>query len=376
MKLLTVNWRDIRNPLAGGAEVHLHEIQRRLADAGHAVVQLATSFDGAAPEETVDGVRVVRRGGEYNANFVLRRAARRLLAEGDFDAVVEDINKIPFFLPTVTRLPVLGVVPHLFGTTVFRETNPLFALYVWFWEWWIPWVYRRARFMAISPSTKDDLVARRIPAERIEVVYCGLDGEVYSRAKKPERFPDPTVIHLGRLRRYKSVDVAIRAFELVRARLPRARMIVVGDGPDRPRLEKLVRRAGLERSVSFPGYLPQGEKVDLLHRVHVCLNPSPKEGWGLTVIEASACGVPVVASRRPGLRDSVRHGETGFLVPYGDPGSFAERTLELLGDLELRDRMGENAIAYAASFSWDEAARRTLEILGTLVGESRGDDGR
>lgn len=366
MKILTVNWRDIDNPYAGGAEVHLHEIQRRLVTRGHQVTQLATSFEGGAAEAEIDGVRVLRKGNEYTANFVLRGLAQRVLASGDFDVVVEDINKIPFFLPTVSRRPVLAVIPHLFGSTVFRETNPLFALYVWFWEWWIPVIYKGSRFMVISPSTRDDLVSRRIPREDIDVVYCGLDQASYSRKNKPERFTNPTVIHVGRLRKYKSVEIVLEAFDEIRKELPAAKLLIVGDGPDLGRLRKIAKRLRIESSVSFLGHLPHSEKVDLLYRSHVFLNPSPKEGWGLTVIEANACGVPVVASDRPGLKDSVRHGETGFLVPFGDRRAFAERGLEVLRDNELRDNLARKAVEHANSFSWDQAAAETEELLEEL----------
>ncbi len=129
----------------------------------------------------------------------------------------------------------------------------------------------------------------------------------------------------SRLRRYKSTDVAIRAFDLIRDDVPDARMLVMGRGPDEGRLRRLVGRLGLEDPVSFTGHPALDELVDTLHRAQVFLNPSPKEGWGLTVVEANQCGVPVIASDRPGLRDSVRDGQTGLLVPYGDPRAMAKR---------------------------------------------------
>jgi glycosyltransferase involved in cell wall biosynthesis len=350
--------------MAGGAEVHLHEILRRLAAAGHEVTWLAAAYPGGAAEEVAaDGIRYRRRGDWRVANLVLPLLLRDELRRRRYDVVLDDINKIPFYAPLHTSLPVLAVVPHLFGATIYRETNPLVATYVFGAELPVPWVYRRCLFMVISQSTAEDLQHRGVRPDRIEVVECGMDHERYVREDPPPRDPQPTLIHLGRLRRYKSVDVAIRALVRIRQTLPGAVLNLVGDGPDRPRLESLVRRLGLQDAVRFLGFRPREEIVDLLYRTHLFLNPSPKEGWGLTVIEANECGVPVVASRRPGLIDSVRDGETGFLARYGDSEDFAQKALLLLTDPPRWRACSENAVRWARSFSWDEAARRTEALL-------------
>jgi glycosyltransferase involved in cell wall biosynthesis len=366
MKICAVNWRDIRNPDAGGAEVHLHEILSRLVAWGHEATQISAGWPGCLPEETIDGVLVFRRGRWYDANVALHLFARRHFAHRRYDVVLEDINKLPFFMPLASAAPVLAVVPHLFGTTAFRETNPAIASIVWLFERFIPAVFRRNEFMVISPSTKDDLVARGIDERRITVVFCGLDHGRY-RDLGLARFPDPVIVHLGRLRKYKSVEVALRAMRRVRDRLPSAKLVVVGDGPHRPALEREAARLGLGDAVEFRGHLPAAELVEFLNRSHLLVNPSPKEGWGLTVVEAGACGVPVVASDRPGLRDSVRHGETGLLVPYGDDGAFAEAAIRILEDRELWRRLSRGAMERVKELTWERCARETLDLLERIA---------
>ncbi len=356
LDLVALNWRDIRNPEAGGAEVHLHEILKRMVARGHRATLFATRFAGAPAEEAVDGIRVIRRGAWWNANFVLPLAARAHLRRDPASLIIEDINKIPFFMPWFTRLPVMPVIPHLFGTTVFRETNPVFASYVYLWERLIPRVYRGCRFVVISPSTRDDLVARGVPAGNVDVVLCGLDHERYRVIPGAGRDEHPTLVHLGRARRYKAIDVVIRAFVRVREAMANARLLIIGDGPELPALRELARRLGLGDAVEFAGHMPAGDIVLALNRCHVVLNASPKEGWGLTVVEANACGVPVVGSDSPGLRDSIRDGETGFLVPPGDSDAFANRALELLRDDALRARMSQAALSWAGSLTWDRTA--------------------
>jgi len=98
--------------------------------------------------------------------------------------VVEDVNKLPLFLPQLTRLPFCAIVPHLFGTTVFAEASWPVAAIVWAAERPIPWGYRRAAFHAISESTRDDLVRRGVPRERITVIYPGVDAAWYCPTRR------------------------------------------------------------------------------------------------------------------------------------------------------------------------------------------------
>jgi glycosyltransferase involved in cell wall biosynthesis len=364
VRILALNWRDRVDPMAGGAEVHLHEILRRLVQRGHQVTWLCCSYPGAAAEEIADdGIRYRRRGHWAFTNFSVIPLLRDELKRNPYDVVLEDINKVPFYAPLFTKLPVLAVIPHLFGRTVFRETNPAFATYVWLSEQPLSWIYRNCWFEAISDSTREDLVHRGVKREQIEVVHCGMDHDRYVLDDPPARASAPRIVHLGRLRRYKSVDVVIDALARIREVFADAELDVIGDGPDRPRLIEYAASHGLADAVHFRGHLPRTEIVETLYRSHLFLNPSPKEGWGLTVIEANECGVPVVASRRPGLVDSVRDGETGLLADYGDPEDFANKALSLLTDPPLWRMMSENAVRWARSFSWDDAALETERML-------------
>ncbi len=324
---------------------------------------LCSSFPNAKPSEEIDGIETVRAGTWWNANFILPYKYVTDLRPRGYDLILEDINKLPFFTPLYARCPVVAVVPHLFGTTVFRETNVPFALYVWSYELFIPLVYRKVPFIAISESTRDDLVARGIPGSNVHLVHCGMDHGTYSYDPGVQKSEAPTVVFLGRLRKYKGVHILLRAMQLVREKVPGARLVVVGDGPYKASLEKLAAKLGLAGAVTFTGHVPPDEKVRLLRTAHCAASPSPKEGWGLTVVEANACGTPVVASRSPGLRDSVRDGETGFLVRHGDHVELAGRIVELLRDKDLRERMSAAAVRWAGGFTWKRCATSCAELL-------------
>ena len=374
MRILLVNWNDRQNPHAGGAEIHLHEIFGRLAHDGHHIDLITSGWPGAAAEVDLDSMRVRRVGGRHSFALFARGAVRRALKRtgtSGYDVVVEDINKLPLYLPTVTSLPFCAVVPHLFGTTAFAEASWPMAAAVWTAERGIPWVYRRAGFHVISNSTKDDLVARGIPAERIEVIYPGIDAVWYRPDPQVSRAAQATFLYVGRLKRYKGMDIALRALALARSRGVGAELEIVGEGDDRPRLEALARRLGLEPAVRFLGYVSEEEKRRRLRAAWAVVFPSPKEGWGISNVEAAACGTPALASDSPGLRETVRHGETGFLVPHGDVPALAERMSALARDRQLVERLGSAARAFALPLTWDRAALATTAQLERLITRRR-----
>lgn len=363
MNLIAFNWRDPRHPEAGGAELHLFEILRRAVRDGDRVTWLAERFAGSAEEEGVEGIRVCRAGSWYNAHLALASLYRRRFRGERYDLVLEDINKVPFFTPCYAGAPVLAIVPHLFGTTVFREASPPMAAIVWAHESLIPIVYGRTPFLAISESTREDLARRGVAAGRVSVVRCGLDGSAYRVTRPPESRTAPAIAFLGRLRKYKGVQHLLRAIPAVRAAVPDATLRIVGDGPYRAKLERLAASLGLAPHVAFLGAVSHDAKVAALNEAQIAVAPSPKEGWGLTVVEANACGVPVVASRSPGLIESVRDGETGLLVPHGDSAALSAALIRLLTRRDERLRMAEAARRWAATFDWEVCYRESRAVM-------------
>lgn len=356
MRLLVVNWQDRENPQAGGAELHLHEIFGRLAAAGHEVTLLCGGWPGCPPEVSLDGMRVVRVGTRYTFPFLVHGVWRERFAGTGVEVVVEDINKVPLFTPRWGQVPVVGVVPHLFGGTVFQEAPIPLAALVWLAERPIPMVYRGVPFQVISESTADDLAARGIPRDSIEVIYCGIDTTHFTPLPSA-RAEQPTFAYLGRLKRYKRVDLVIRAF--ARLALPQARLEIGGAGEHRPALERLAASLDLGGRVRFLGRITEEEKLSLLRRAWAMVFTSPKEGWGITNLEAAACGTPVIGSDSPGIRESIRHGETGFLVPHGDVASLATAMRQVSEAPSLVATLGTAGRRFAEQFTWDRAARET-----------------
>jgi len=356
MKIIAINWQDLENPLGGGAETHLHEILERLVSYGHEVVLLCGGWAGCPPRATRNGVEIHRVGTRQSFPFLVRAYWEQHLKSRDFDVLVEDVNKVPLYTTRWGAKKVVAVVPHLFGGAAFQELNPVLAAAVWLSERPLPWIYRDVPFQAISESTGDDLVARGIPRDLVKVIPPGVSFDHYT-PDASQRAPRPTFAYLGRLKKYKGVDLVIRAFA---AGAPAdATLEIAGAGDYRPALEALVSSLALGPRVRFLGFVTEAEKLALLRRAWAVALASPKEGWGLTNVEAEACGTPVVASDSPGIRESVRHGETGFLTPHGDVPAMAAAFARLSASPALVAEMGARARTFAESFTWERCARAT-----------------
>jgi glycosyltransferase involved in cell wall biosynthesis len=368
--MLVINWMDLANPLAGGAEVQLVELFTRFVARGDRVTLLSSGFQGAKREDNYQGIRIIRSGTRTTFNFTVPRLVRHLDRLEHFDLIVEDINKVPFFTPLYSKKPLLIIIPHLFGATVFRETNPLFASYVYLMERPIPLIYRHALFSVVSESTKQDLISRGISPERIHVVHCGVDHTRYSYDPEVQKFSKPTILCVARVKKYKSIDVIIRAMPEVMNAVTDVQLVIVGSGDYLSALKHLTQKMKLTDRVTFTGYVREEDKVDWMRKSHVIVNPSPKEGWGLTNIEANACGTPAVASDAPGLRDSVQDGETGLLFPYGDTHTLALKLDSILHDNNLREKLSKNAISRAQTFTWDDSAQKTTVMVDELMSQS------
>jgi glycosyltransferase involved in cell wall biosynthesis len=296
MRILICNWKDLRHPLAGGAEVYTHEIARRWVAAGHPVTLFCAAVDGAPPVADVDGVRVVRGGGRLG----VYRAARdyyRSTGSGRFDLVIDEVNTRPFGCPRwVTDTPVVALIHQVCREIWHCEMPPPVAVlgrYVLEPAWLRP--YRNVPVLTVSPSSQDSL--RRYGLREVAVVPAGI-----ARRPRPEvpREPRPTVVFVGRLASNKGPLAALNAFQLLRRQMPEARMWFVGDGPQRATLA-----ARATPGVTLFGRVSHAERDELLARAHVLVVTSVREGWGLVVDEAAAMGTPTVGYDRPGLRDSV-----------------------------------------------------------------------
>lgn len=367
MRIVIFNWQDRTHPQAGGAETHLHEIFGRLAAKGHDITLVACHYPGAQYEEMIDCIRVIRIGSRSTYNFAVPLWWYRRGRHEGYDLVVDDINKIPLLTPLFVNQPVLALIHHLFGSAIFTEAGPVAGSYVWLAERLIPVVYRSTPTVVVSNSTRIECVESGLRDENISIVHNGVDVKKYPMSVG-SKAAAPTISYFGRLKRYKSVDHVIRAFAVAVKDVPNAKLDIIGRGDDEDRLRSIVSELGLQANVTFHGFVDDQQKVELLSLAHAVVNPSKKEGWGITNIEANACGTPVISADSPGLRDSVSNDVSGLLYPYGDIEVLAQKFVTILTDSNLRTTLSEGAVRWARQFSWDQSAHHMEEICQRTIG--------
>jgi len=365
MRILLINWQDRKNPLSGGAEIHLHEIFGRIAKWGNDITLLCSSFSNAPKNEIVDGMKVIRIGKRNDFNFYVPYACSALLRNTKYDIVVDNINKIPFFTPLYVQTPLLVIGYHFFGTAIYKETNFLFASYVYLAETLVPKIYKKEIFSVLSKSTKDELAKWGIPEHNVHIISPAISYEF--TADFNLKSPTPLIISLGRVKKYKCLDNLLYAMRDIIPYIPSAKLTIIGTGDYLPKLVALTKKLNLESNVNFTGFVSEQEKREILQTAWVVVNTSIKEGWGITNIEANAYGVPVIASNSPGLRDSVVDGETGFLVRHGDVRVLANRIIQILQNKTLRERLSQNATKWASQFTWDNAAKEMLGLIKSIA---------
>ncbi|MEW6042074.1 MAG: glycosyltransferase family 4 protein [Elusimicrobiota bacterium] len=362
-KVLIINWRDVKNPEAGGAEIYYHEIFKRLARKGeYEFTVLSHFFNGAASNEIYDNIRILRIGTRSLFNyfvilFVLKNSKK-------YDLIIEDINKIPFFTPLFNKGLRLHMVMHFFGAAIFHEASFPVALYVYGAERLVPLIYRRERFIALSKSTADEIIAFTHNPLSVNVIEPGIALDFYCPGCKEE---PPFLLYVGRIKRYKNVQFVIRCFEDLLSRFPDLTFRIVGTGDYLRQLAALIIHHKLLGKIRLYGFVSEKEKRELLRKATLFVNPSTKEGWGINNIEANLCGTISVSSRVAGLNDSVVDNVTGVLFEYNNKNDFVEKVSDLLRNKEKRQKMERNAVDFAKKFDWGVVAEKMENVLKEVL---------
>lgn len=238
---------------------------------------------------------------------------------------------------------------------------------------------------AECPQDEEDLLTHyNAPRERIRIVPCGFDrSEFYPmdrgecRAHLGLPHSEKLILQLGRMVPRKGVENVIRALDELSTRGTAARLLIVGGDSTSPdpemtpeigRLQQVVETLGLQNSVSFTGARPREVLRYYYNAADVFVSTPWYEPFGITILEAMACGLPVVGSNVGGIKYSVRHGETGFLVPPEDPRALADRIGQVIDSPTTARRLGRNALRRAeALFTWDRVAGGIVEAYAEVL---------
>lgn len=357
------SWRDTRNPEGGGAERYLEKMAHGLVDRGARVTILCAAHAAAPPDETVDGIRFVRRGTKLT---VYLEGVRALLRRefGPVDAVVDVQNGLPFFTRLGTRRPVVVLVHH-----VHREQWPVvypgLSGRV---GWWVerrmaPRLYRACQYVAVSRATRQELVGLGVDRGRIAVVHNGTDPVLPVGVGKT---PHPSIAVVGRLVPHKQVEHAIDAAIALRAHHPGLRLHVVGSGWWEAQLHAYAETHGAGDTVVFEGHVDERRKHEVYEQAWLLALPSLKEGWGLVIGEAGMHRTPTVAyAAAGGTRESIADGTSGLLV--ANESAFTAALDRLLSDHPERARLGEGANAMSHQFTWQHAQESFAMVVDSAM---------
>ncbi|MBI3954760.1 glycosyltransferase [Candidatus Collierbacteria bacterium] len=360
-RLIIFNWRDIKHVWSGGAEVYIHQIAKRWVKQGNQVI-LFTSHDGQQPDnEIVDGIHIIRRGGFYTVYFwAILYYLFQIRSQADL--VIDCANGVPFFTPLYARKPKIFLIHHVHQQIFVKHLKPpLSWLAILIESKLTPLLYHRIPAVTVSDSSRQDFIKQHISRpELIRVIFPGIDPVPYRPILKTNH---PSFIYLGRLKHYKNIDQAIKAFSVVVKSYPKARFSIAGRGENLEELQQLVRDLNLEDSVTFYDFVSEQQKDILLKESWISLQPSSFEGWGITVIESNARGTPVIASAVSGLRDSVLDGVTGLLVPPRRPDYLAQAMIHLVREPYVLRRLSHQATIWANNFSWDVGSQQFYQLI-------------
>ncbi len=378
MNILVFSWRGPKHPFAGGAEQVMHEHMKGWVEAGHEVILFTSSFANAKSEQTIDGIKIIRRSFQY---WGVHFAAFIYYLFGEhekFDLVVDQFHGIPFFTPFYVKAPKLAVIQEVarevwLNNYLPKPFNKIVGIIGYLGEPILFIFYRNITFMTGSDSAKEALVKMRVKRERVNVVPHGV--LVTCPKPVPEKEKVATLVFLGTLAKDKGIEDAIKTFAYIKELGENDNPIVdfqfwvlgKGDPVYVAFLKKMVYKLGISESTKLWGHVTEKNKFKLLARSHLMINPSMLEGWGLVNIEANAMGTPVVAYTVPGLVDSVRDDVSGILINPNSPETMADIAYKLLCNKSKLQKLSKSSTLWASRFKWLESKKVSLELISKLT---------
>lgn len=352
MKVLILNRRCIRHPQRGGAEAYTMELARSVLQTGGEVEWFSSRPKGTQREEVIEGVKFVRRGNEltthiYGFLYALKKSKDWIIFD-EFNG----IGYFTFFLKNSVLL-----IHQLYG----EFWNAQFGSFGYFFkllERFLLKLYRKKDTITVSASTYQDL--KKLGFGNARIIHNCIDIKpLKDLPKKEEKL---NLVYLGRLKRTKNPEDAIKAFLFVKEKVKDAKLGIIGDGPMMSYLKEMYKNVA---DITFWGYLDDKAKYEILKKSHLLLVPSLREGWGRVVIEANAVGTVAIGYDVPGLRDSIKDKETGFLVKNYE--EMAQKVILLWENKELYRNMSQKALRWAENFSLERTRTEFVNFLRSRI---------
>jgi glycosyltransferase involved in cell wall biosynthesis len=360
MRILILNWRDVRHPKAGGAEIVTLEHAKAWVKRGHEVTWLAAHFAGAARQEYIDGVNILRRAGSLT--IYAFAPLYYLVSRNAFDLVVDQIHGIPFFTPLYAKKRLVFIHEVAGEIWDYMAPFPLNVVGKLFERWYMR-LYRKEIIWTDAHSTIPSLVALGIPASSCHAIACPITNMPRSSPMKKEAVP--TYIFVSRVVKMKGIEEVIKAFSFIVKETPKAQLWIVGGGDESyiAQLTAMLSDYHIQSRVTFLGKVSEQEKLNRMARAHLLLHASVHEGWGLVVLEAASQWTPSVVYNVSGLCDVVKDKKTGIVLSYNSPREMAREALSLLSDSAQYGRMQKAGYTWVTSLKWNDVTDQSLKLL-------------
>jgi glycosyltransferase involved in cell wall biosynthesis len=361
MKILMLNWRCVKNPRMGGAEIFTHNILKRLQAKGHEISQFSALPQGFPYSEKIDGINFYRKGTQYTVHLNAYSFFKK--NKDKFDLVIDQINTIPFFTPFYVKKPRITLIHQLAQPVWKYQAPPIISHIGNFIEPHYLKFYKNEKIFTVSDSTKQDLIDIGCKSKNIIILPEGIEHKPLLTLPSVDSVKIPfSILYFGSVRPMKRVEEPIKAMQYIVKEYANAVLTIAGGSEKkyRKKLESLIKKLKLQKNVNFIGKTTDKEKFELMKKHMVLVATSVREGWGLIVTEANSMGTPAVVYDIHGLRDSTKHLETGLVCKENTPYELAENIKRLFKDKFLYTYLRKNAWKWSKTFSWDKTATEFL----------------
>ena len=359
MKILWVTHRGPFHPRSGGAERAISEISSRLASMNHDVTILSAKWEGSNGSDNMGRVKIRRFGN----NVFLHLYLPIFLMKNKIEVVINDLgHAVPWPSTTILKKKSIILFYHLHARSLPGQVNKILVLAITAIEKCYFLIYPSRIFVTESITSKDDLRMLGIEESNIVLIQLGVDLDLYHISEKSNF---PTVLYFGGYRKYKRPIEAVSIFKKISVLIPNTKFTFIGDGPELQNVKSEVKNQGIDDKTTFTGRLDDEALAEIVSQSWLNIHTSVTEGWGLSIIEASASGTPTVAYSVPGVVDAIEDGRNGLKVKDGDMNAFVNAALKILRD-PIPWQMSSRKVA--EKYSWDNTAKKWDEMIRRTVG--------
>ena len=354
MTILWLAHRDPQNPRAGGAERTIYEVCIRLINKGHKIVLLTGGWKGSVPVENLGGIEIHRFGKNIGPHLALPI----FLLKHHYDQVVDDLgHAVPWISPTILNKHNIVFFRHLHARSLPGQVKLIIAKFITAIERCYFIIYHDTVFMTESTTSKNDLIKLGIKEDEIILNPPGVDFNLFHPSVKTIY---PSLVYFGGLRKYKRPQEILYVLKTLIEKFGDLKLFIIGTGPEEQGMKRLANEFNVQNFIEFKGRISKEELRDIVASSWVNVHTSITEGWGYSILEASAAGTPTVAYNVPGVRDAVEDGLNGIKVKDGDRKALEEAAFTILTNPE---KWWSSSVKVAEKYSWDKTSEMWIKLL-------------